>query len=215
MVVQAHGGQFFREPWKGYVKQKASASGKASQPWVLSLDADERVSDKLREELLSLFESSNNSPACEAYRFPRSSFYCGRWLRHGDSYPDRVTRLWRKGAAEWVGQDIHERLEVKGRTGRLRGDLLHFSNESIDRQLAKITPFSNVYVARQMALNKNPGVLDLTIRPVWRFIRAYIFRLGFLDGWQGYYCAWVAAFSTLTRQVKVREARWRATLPRP
>ncbi len=212
-LVRSHGGTVIREPWKGHVRQKTSASDKAGQPWILSLDADERVSEALRDEIIALFEGSGNQPACEAYRFPRCTFYCGRWIRHGDWYPDRVTRLWRKGAARWAGEDPHDRIEVNGRTGLLKSDLLHHSNESIDRQLAKIGPYANYYVERQMAAGKNPGPLDFAVRPLWRFVRAYFFRLGFMDGWQGYYIASLSAFSTLTRQIKIREARWRATLP--
>ena len=142
-----------------------------------------------------------------AFDFPRCSYYCDRWIRHGDWYPDRVLRLWRKGSAAWTGIAIHERLEVRGAIGHLRADLLHYSNESINWQLDKIGRYADPFVRHCLDTGRQVGWLDLTVRPVWKFFRAYFLRLGFLDGWPGYYIAWLGAFSTVTRYAKVCEAR--------
>src|SRR5580693_2260307 len=109
-LAAAFGAKIYREPWRGFVAQKNSVALKAGCPWILGLDADEIVPEKLREEIAALFSGQN--PAEAAFRFPRCTHYCGRWIRHGDWYPDYVTRLWRKDAAEWVGVDPHARLEV-------------------------------------------------------------------------------------------------------
>ena len=212
-IARKYGARVFREPWKGFVGQKQSAAEKASQPWLLGLDADEEVTTVLCDEIeATICKESEPAKAgttneTTAYEFPRCTFYCGRWIRHGDWYPDRVLRLWKNGSARWVGLEPHAHLEVEGRVGRLRSDLLHFSNESIDAQLSKIGPYNDPFVQQQLARGVKPGLFRLVIRPVWRFLRAYIFRLGFLDGWQGYYIAWLSAFSTLTRNAKIREAR--------
>jgi glycosyltransferase involved in cell wall biosynthesis len=204
-IAARHGARVFREPWKGFVGQKNSAAEKATQPWLLNLDADEMVSPKLAEELGRVISTSNDSVA--AFEFPRCSFYCGRWIRHGDWYPDRVRRLWMRGKGRWAGDEPHAHLEVNGRIGRLRSDLLHYSNESIAGQIAKIAPYHAEIVQRRVAAGAPAGVFQLVVRPGWRFLRAYFFRLGFLDGWQGFYIAALSSFSTLTRHALVREAR--------
>jgi glycosyltransferase involved in cell wall biosynthesis len=206
-LCEARGAKVYRESWKGYVGQKNSAADKASCPWILSLDADEEVSPALRAEIAAMLDNLDRNRRFEAFDFPRCSFYCGRWIRHGDWYPDRVLRLWRKGSAAWTGIEIHERLEVKGNIGHLRSDLLHYSNESINGQLDKIGRYADPFVRHCLETGRRAGWLALTVRPLWKFLRAYVFRLGFLDGWPGYYIAWMGAFSTVTRYAKVREAR--------
>lgn len=211
-VVEAFGGRVFREPWKGFLNQKNSASEKCGQPWLLNLDADEVVTPELQSEIAAVV--SQQQPACAAYEFPRCAFYCGRWIRHGDWYPDRVLRLWRRESARWGGIEPHTKLEVNGRIGRLRSDLLHFTNESITRQIAKITLNHVDFVKRRRARGKSAGFFELGVRPPWRFLRAYFLRLGFLDGWQGFYIAKLSAFSTLTRYTMVREAEVTEQVPK-
>jgi glycosyltransferase involved in cell wall biosynthesis len=206
-IARRFGARVFLEPWKGYVAQKASAAEKATQEWVLGLDADEVVSPELRAELESLFTGKPGAPAFAACSFARLTMFCGRWIRHGDWYPDRTTRLWRKNLAEWGGVDPHAKLLIQGEVQKLRGDLLHYNAESIDRQIAKISGFSSDFVRHQQATGRRATWPDLVLRPAWRFVRSYFIRLGFLDGWQGWYIAWMTAFQTATRYAKVREAQ--------
>jgi glycosyltransferase involved in cell wall biosynthesis len=203
-IAEEFGAKVFREPWKGFVGQKNSAAEKCREPWLLNLDADEVVSPQLQCEIAGAV--AQNSTASAAYEFPRCTFYCGRWIRHGDWYPDRVLRLWRREAARWTGEEPHAHLEVTGRIGRLRSDLLHFSNESIARHIAKIVPYQTEFVARRVAEGRSAGFFTLAVRPPWRFVRAYFLRLGFLDGWPGFYIAGLSSFSTLTRYAMIREA---------
>ena len=205
-IALAHGAKVFREPWKGFLAQKTSASAKASQPWLLGLDADEAVSPELREEIGRVLSEAGSNAALAAYSFPRLTLFCGRWIRHGDWYPDRTVRLWRKGAAQWSGIDPHPGLAVTGGIGKLRNNLLHYNAETIDRQVTKIISFSDDFVRHEMKTGRGAGWLDIAFRPGWRFARSYLFRLGFLDGWQGWYIAWMTAFYTATRYAKVREA---------
>lgn len=210
-TAEQNGAKVFREPWKGFIGQKNSAAQKATRPWLLNLDADEVVSPALAEEIAGVVSAP--AAAHAAYEFPRCTFYCGRWIRHGDWYPDRVRRLWRNGTGRWVGQDPHASLEVQGSVGRLRADLLHHSNESIARQIAKIAPYHAEFVRQRVAAGKSAGLLELAARPAWRFLRGYFFRLGFLDGWPGFYVAALSSFSTLTRYALVREAQLAQTPP--
>jgi glycosyltransferase involved in cell wall biosynthesis len=209
-VAAEFGAKVYRESWRGFVGQKNSAAEKATQPWLLNLDADEVVSPELAAEMARVV--SGPVPEFEAYEFPRCTYYCGRWIRHGDWYPDRVLRLWRRGSACWAGDEPHARLEIQGRTGRLRADLQHFSNDSIALHVSKIIPYGDDFVRRHMAGGRAGGCFDLAVRPFWRFVRAYVVKRGFLDGWQGYYIAWLNAFSVVTKYARLRE---RQSVPTP
>ncbi len=204
-IARRHGARVIVEPWKGFIGQKNSAAEKCAQPWLLNLDADEVVSPELAAEIAAVVQAGNAPHA--AYEFPRCTFYCGRWIRHGDWYPDRVCRFWKRGLARWVGEEPHARLEVNGTTGRLRSDLLHFSNETIARQISKIAPYQVETVKRRTREGRSAGFFDLALRPWWRFFRGYILRFGWLDGWQGFYIACLSSFSTLTRYAMLHEAQ--------
>jgi glycosyltransferase involved in cell wall biosynthesis len=205
-IAHRHGARVVREAWKGFGAQKASAAQKAAQEWLLGLDADEVVSPELREEIQQLFADTKRLEAQAAFSIPRLTMFCGRWIRHGDWYPDRTVRLWRKGLAQWSGADPHPSLVVAGNTGKLSGNLLHYNAVGIDDQIAKIAAYSNDFVRDSLQRQRRATWFDLALRPGWRFLRAYFFRLGFLDGWPGYYIAWMSAFHAATRYAKVREA---------
>jgi glycosyltransferase involved in cell wall biosynthesis len=205
-IARKYGAKVFREPWKGHIAQKNSAAQKAAQNWLLGLDADEVVSPELRAEIQSTLAEAAATERYTAFRFSRLSWYCGRWIRHGDWYPDRQIRLWRRGRAEWGGMDPHDKLVVQGAVGTLRADLHHFSNESIASQIAKIAPYQSNFVKQRRASGRSAGLFELVLRPWWRFMRSYFIKLGFLDGWQGFYIAALSSFSTLTRYAMVREA---------
>ncbi len=210
-IAREHGAVVHREPWRGHVAQKNSALAKATQPWVLGLDADEVVSVELGEEIARLFADVTRLATHSAWSFPRCTWVCGRFLRHGDWYPDRQTRLWKRGAAKWAGENPHDKLEVQGTIGKLRSDLLHYSIQSLNQQLGKIPPYTDAFVRQRLARGQRAGWGALILRPGWTFVRGYFLRLGFLDGWQGYYVARMNAFTTLTRYAKLIE---RANEPR-
>jgi glycosyltransferase involved in cell wall biosynthesis len=205
-IAESFGAKVFREPWKGHIAQKNSSAMKATQTWILGLDADEAISPALRLEIQELLARPEKLQGMAAFSFPRCSFYCERWIRHGDWYPDRQIRLWRRNQAEWGGINPHDRLIVNGRVGRLKHDLLHFTNQSIAHHLSKIAPFQEVFVKNRLTNGRKVRLHELTLRPIWRFVRAYFLRRGFLDGWQGYYIATFNAFSTLTKYAMVLES---------
>ena len=213
-IAQSFGAKVFREPWKGYVGQKNSAVQKAAGEWILSLDADEAVSPALRDELQGRFSRPEKLRPLAALSFPRCTFYGGRWIRHGDWYPDRKVRLWRRGSAEWRGENVHETVAVQGAVGKCRNDLLHYSMDDLNHHVRKAVRYSDLFA--QSRRETAAGVLALGFRPWWRFVRGYFLRLGFLDGWQGFVIARMVAFETFLRYAKVREAQTRdADQPRP
>ncbi len=204
-IAESYGAKVFREEWKGHVAQKNSASAKATQPWILGLDADEEVSQALRDEILCAFADPIIERKYAAFSFPRCTLFCGRWIKHGDWYPDRQIRLWQRGRAKWGGVDPHDKLEVNGRVGKFKGRLLHYTAIDMAHQLRKYTDYAEVFVRQELRIGRQPGAADLLVRPWWRFLRSYILRLGFLDGWQGIAVAHLVAFGTFLKYARVAE----------
>ncbi|HVU09510.1 MAG TPA: glycosyltransferase family 2 protein [Verrucomicrobiae bacterium] len=206
-IAESFSAKIFREPWKGHVAQKNSAVQKATQEWILGLDADEEISPELRDEIQKLFSAPEKLRPFVAFSFPRCSFYCGRWIRHGDWYPDRKIRLWRRGQAYWGGIDPHDTLIVNGQTDGLKNDLRHYSMENLNHHVRKAMNYSDIFARQNLARGKSTGALTLWLRPFWRFTRGYFLRLGFLDGWQGYAIARMVALETFLRYAKLREVQ--------
>lgn len=211
-IATQYGAKVYREPWKGHIDQKNSAASKATQPWILGLDADEVVTPELQEEIKNTLRSSTETPYT-AFHFPRLAFFMGRWIRHGDWYPDRQLRLWKRGHAHWAGINPHDHLQVEGKIGRLHAHLLHYTNPSINEMLDKIAPYSDGFLENFTQKKRKVHWLDLAIRPFHRFFRGYILKRGFLDGWQGYFIAWVNSFSSALRYCKVLARKWEKENP--
>lgn len=204
-IAAEFGAKVFREPWQGHVAQKNSAAQKATQEWILGLDADEEISVALRDEIRKLFSAPEKLKSFAAFSFPRCTFYGGRWIRHGDWYPDRKIRLWRRGHAHWGGIDPHDAVIVNGRVGGLKSDLRHYSMENLNHHVRKTMAYSDIFARQHLARGKTAGAFTLWFRPFWRFTRGYFLRLGFLDGWQGYAIARLTALETFLRYAKLRE----------
>ncbi len=199
-IAAKYGAKVYQEPWKGFIGQKNSASEKISQPWILNLDADEALSPQLQTELQKLFLSKPHSlEKYAAFSIPRLTRFCERWIRHGDWYPDRQIRLWKRGAAHWAGEEPHAALRIQGRIGTLHAPILHFPGDQLSFQIQKALSYSQTFVEQCRRTGKKVHHYDLLIRPLWRFFRSYILRLGFLDGWQGCAVAWLGATYTFFR----------------
>ncbi|MGA2685003.1 MAG: glycosyltransferase family 2 protein [Verrucomicrobiota bacterium] len=206
-IAAGFGAKVFREAWKGHIAQKNSALAKARCEWILGLDADEAVSRELRAEIQQRFAGPEKMRAFAAFNFPRCTSYCGRWIRHGDWYPDRQTRLWRQGAAQWGGIDPHDKLIVQGAVGKLKNDLQHYSMESMEQQFQKTIAYANDFARHCGEQKKTVFLPALLFRPGWRFLRAYVLRLGFLDGWQGFVIARVISIYTFLRYLRAYQAQ--------
>jgi glycosyltransferase involved in cell wall biosynthesis len=195
---------FFRA-WDGYGAQKNFTLGQCHGDWVLSLDADERVSDTLREEIQATLRSGSREAG---FYLPRRNLFQGRWVRHGGLYPDWQLRLFRRGRGAFVARAVHESVRVDGPTGRFGEPLVHESYRSIGDAVARLNRYSDL-AATELALAGRGGSLaDLLVRPAWRFVSMYLLRAGFLDGWRGLVLAGLHAHYVFLRAAKVRERRW-------
>ena len=193
------GAKVFREKWQGQIAQKQSLLEKAAQPWILLLDSDEAVTDELRASIHRLLANPAECQKYAAWRLPRLTEYCGQWIRHGEWYPDLKLRLWKRGQASMGGVPPHDKLIVNGPTGRLQGPLLHRSQETTRMRWTKAYTYAEAFDHGLAAAGKRVTLLDLFLRPPWRFFRSYILRLGFLDGWRGYSIACMTAAYTYLR----------------
>ena len=192
----------FQRKWANYSDQKNFGNSKASYPWILSLDADERISPELRQEIISLKEGE---PRHSAFSMPRKVFYLGRWIRHSGWYPDRKTRLFRKDKARWEGEYVHEKLVVEGKTDKLQGSIHHFTYRNIKDHLDRINSFSGLGAQKLYAQKKRCRWYHLAFHPFFRFMKSYFLKGGFLDGFAGLVIAVLNGYSIFTRYAKLKE----------
>jgi glycosyltransferase involved in cell wall biosynthesis len=192
---------FLRE-WTNFSDQKNYGNEKASFPWILSLDADERVSDELRAEIQQL---KSEEPECTAFSMPRQAFYLGRWIRHSGWYPDRKIRLFQKEKARWEGEFVHEALVVDGQVCKLKGHLHHFTYDNIRDHIEQSNTFSELGAQKMYAQKKRCRWYHLAIKPSLHFLKAYIWRGGFLDGFAGFVISVLHGYSVFIRYAKLKE----------
>jgi len=199
------GARVVEEPWRGYAAQKNFAASCATHDWILSIDADEAVSEELEAEILALkLASKDGGPVCDGYAMPRMAQYLGRWIRHGGWYPDRKVRLYHRERGAWVGEYVHESVEVKGAVGAFEGKLWHFTCDSLSAHLRTLDRYTDLAAAELRARNVRVPLRRLAIDPAWTFVRTYWLRRGFLDGPQGLAIAWMAALYTFLKYAKAR-----------
>lgn len=186
-IAQGFGARLFEQPWKGFAAQKNSAIGHATGDWILSLDADEEVSSELSREIQTLLAGE---PTFNAYRIPRLNHFLGRPLRHGGYWPDPKLRLFRRGAARFQDQPVHETMLAGGPVGMLRGHLIHHCYPTIDDYREHMDRYSTI-AARALVESGRARrswvwlFWNARLNPVATFVYNYIFRLGFLDGREG------------------------------
>jgi glycosyltransferase involved in cell wall biosynthesis len=185
------GARLIERDWPGYRSQKQFAVDAARNDWVLCLDADERVSAALRQEIELL--RAGGFAGYAGWWVPRITEYFGRFLRHGNAYPDRLIRLFDRRRGGWVGREIHENTRVAGRVGRLRGHLEHYSYRSLTDHHERMQKYAVLMAQALYAAGKRCGLGKALFSPQWRFFRGYVLRLGFLDGWRGLVFALVEA----------------------
>jgi glycosyltransferase involved in cell wall biosynthesis len=179
----ALGARVIERDWPGYRSQKQFAVDAARYDWVLCLDADERVSPALRAQIEQLRASGFAGLAGAS--LPRMSEYFGRFLRHGNAYPDRLVRLFDRRRGRWVGEEIHENTRVEGRIVRLRGPLEHHPYRSLGDHHRRMQRYAELMASALYARGRRCGLGPVLFNPAWRFVRGYGLRLGFLDGWRG------------------------------
>tara|TARA_R110000850_G_scaffold169388_3_gene294639 strand:+ start:392 stop:1075 length:684 start_codon:yes stop_codon:yes gene_type:complete len=197
-IAREYGARWETQEWLGFVGQKNRALELATHEWVLSLDADEALSPLLIEELKQLKDvDDQNLPV--AYRMPRCVFYDEKWIRHGDWYPDRLVRLFRREQAKYTGGKVHERLEVEGQIATLKGDIEHFSFIDSQDHRERGQKYAQLWAESALEKGKRSTCLDPLSHAAYRWLRGYVLRAGFLDGAQGWNIAWLS-----TREVYLK-----------
>jgi glycosyltransferase involved in cell wall biosynthesis len=190
-LASSLGARVIERDWPGYRSQKQFAVDAASHDWVLFLDADERLSSQLRTEIEAVRDGGFTENA--GWSVPRITDYFGRFLRHGNAYPDRLIRLFDRRRGGWIGEEIHENTRVSGRVGRLRGHLEHYSYRSLSDHHSRMQRYADLMANALYARGKRCGLGKVLVNPQWRFFRGYLLRLGFLDGWRGLVFALIEA----------------------
>lgn len=168
-------------PWPGYIAQKNFAAAQASHDWILSLDADERVSPPLADEIRGLPAED----AVAGYRIPRVTFHLGRWLRSTDWYPDYQLRLYDRRRARWSGRHVHESVTADGPVGRLGGEILHYAYRDLSHHLLTMDRYTTLAARQMFEDGRRAGWWDLALHPPAAFLRNYVLRGGFRDGVPG------------------------------
>lgn len=195
------GARVVEASWRGYAGQKNIAAELAQYDWVLSLDADESLSEALEAEI---WQIKKTGPNFDGYTVPRLAQYLGRWILHSGWYPDRKIRLFDRTKAKWVGEFVHESVRVQGTVGHLQSNLLHFTCSSISEHLRTMDRYTTL-AAQEIAARQNSVSLSrLLFDPPWTFLQTYLLKLGFLDGFEGLAIAYMAAFYNFAKYSKAR-----------
>lgn len=199
-ICRELGAKVFVHDWPGFGVQKNRALSYATHEWVLSIDADERVTPELRRAIEAVLSKANT---VVAYSLPRLSNYCGRFMRHSGWYPDFVLRLFQRGSARFSDDLVHERLLVEGATARLEGMLLHYAYDDLEQVLHKLDHYSSAGAQMLHQRGRRATLTGAVSRGLWSFVRTYILRAGFLDGREGFMLAVSNAEGTYYRYLKL------------
>jgi len=197
----------FQDDWLGYVAQRNMVRDMSRYPWVLFLDADEEVSAGLRNEIVAEFERGTGDYV--GYEFPRRVYYVGKWIRHGEWYPDVKLRLFKKACGRTEGEEPHDTLVVNGPVKRLKNPVWHYTHNDIKDHMDTLNRFSSITAQQRYVQDKPFRWVDLLFRPTLRFLRGYILRGGFMDGSHGFIIAVLSAHGAFAKYAKLWELRRR------
>jgi glycosyltransferase involved in cell wall biosynthesis len=193
----------FSHDWPGFGPQKNRALGYATSDWVLSLDADERVTPELRQDI----EAAIGEGRCDGYRMPRLSQFCGKFVRHSGWYPDPVLRLFKRTQGRFSDSLVHERVKLPGKVGMLGHPLLHYSYLSRQDVERKVEHYSSAAAQQMFQSGRSVWPMMSLLRGAWAFLRTYLFKLGVLDGWTGWQIAAMNARTTYLKYHKLARLR--------
>jgi glycosyltransferase involved in cell wall biosynthesis len=200
-IADRLGARVVESPWPGYARQKNLAAEHAANDWILSIDADEALSEALEAEIWQIKKAG---PAYEAYTMPRLAKYLGRWILHSGWYPDRKVRLYDRRKAKWVGEFVHESVVVDGRIGHLQSDLLHFTCDSLSEHLKSMDRYTTLAAEQFVSTGGQVGMRHLIAIPIWTFWRTLILNRAFMDGIEGLTIAYMAALYNFVKYAKAR-----------
>ena len=205
-ICKEKGARFVQHAFEGHIEQKNWAITQAKYPYILSLDADEELSETLQKSIVQIKEKWEK----DGYYMNRLNNYCGKWVRHCGWYPDKKLRLWDSRKGKWGGKNPHDKYELnEGATsGKLNGDLLHFSFHSIEQHINQINLFSRIKAEVAFQKGRRSNLWLILFAPLFRFIKDYILKRGFLDGFYGLVICANSAHGEFLRYVKLRKM-WR------
>jgi len=202
-ICKKYNVRFYQQEWLGYAKQKNQANELTTNDIILSIDADEALSPELQKSILQLKQSGNTN---SLGKMNRLNNYCGKWIRHGGWYPDRKIRIFNKNHAHWEGE-IHETIVYPENMQLqfLTGDLLHYSYHSIEDHIKQADKFTTLTAQDAFEKGEKPSILSLVVIPKWKFLKDYIFKGGFLDGYYGYVICKISAFASFLKYAKLKQ----------
>lgn len=201
-IARGLGARVETRAWSGWSDQKNFAAALASHEWILSIDADERVTPELAGEIRTLLAAE---PPLRGYRMPRVTFHLGRWIRTTDFYPDYQTRLYDRRAARWRSRRVHESVAVDGAIGALTHELQHFSFRNLGDQVARIDRYTTLAAQEMYESGRRASTFDLLVHPAAAFLRNYLLRRGVLDGIPGLTISLLNAWGVMLKYAKVWE----------
>ncbi|MFH1090789.1 MAG: glycosyltransferase family 2 protein [Pseudomonadota bacterium] len=193
----------YTRPWAGYPAQKNAAFDLAASDWILSLDADERVTPGLAEKIKAVLAASD--PGLDGYFLRRKVFYGRKWLRYGGFHPERILRLFRRGRGRCSDRTVHETIEVTGKTGLLQGYLEHYTYKSVSDYLQRLERYSSLSAEEYHRQGRTTGPVRMSGHAIFSFLQMFIFRRGFLDGYEGFLLAVLYSFYTFAKYAKLKE----------
>ena len=202
-IAERRGARVVQKEWLGYGRQKQFAVEQARHDWVLCLDADERVSPRLAASV----QAALAAPSSPVYRMARCNRFLGRWLRHGEGYPDWSPRLFNRMNARWSDDLVHEKVLYAATPGTLEGDLLHDSFDDLAAYLERQNRYTTLAARQAFEAGRSAGLFHLVLSPVVRFFKFYVFRLGFLDGLPGLLHISIGCMNSYLKYAKLIELR--------
>ena len=204
-ICKEFGVRFFQHAFDGHIEQKNRVITYAANPHCISLDADEVISPELERSIIKIKKDFS----ADGYFFNRRTWYCERFIMHGAWYPDRKLRIWDSSKGAWTGVNPHDRYEMKAgcRTEYLKGDLLHYSFNTISEHLAQVEKFTTIAAKADVERGRRTSLFKIVFYPYWKFIRDYVFKLGFLDGYWGFVVCRINAYSVFYKNIKLREIK--------
>lgn len=217
-IAREAGARVVQHKWGGYRAQKEYGLSLVTHEWVINLDADERISNELRQTILSVLEEKatnlkttpNAKDECVGYHLNRVVYYLGRWWRTGGWYPEYRLRFFRRDAVRWGGVDPHEKPITSGRTERLAGEIEHYTYKDMHDQFRRLDNFSSIAAREEFARGKRSGILRITVNPLLRFAKFYWFKRGYREGFPGLLVALNEAVYTYMKYAKLWDEEFRS-----
>ncbi|EMI72347.1 glycosyltransferase family 2 protein [Leptospira noguchii] len=205
--------RFYKQRFKGHIEQKNDAIALCKYEWILSLDADERISAELKNSILT-FKQKQDDESLNGLQVSRLTYHMGKFIRYSGWYPQYRYRIFKKGKAVWVGENPHDYISIQGKGSKIYGDIIHYSFQDLSHQVNTINQFSSIVAFTRQKKGKKFSILRTIYKPFSKFIETYFFKFGFLDGFPGWVIAVSSAYSTFLKDAKQYELQ-KEILERP